>query len=241
MVKLTKKELQEQRRTQWQEKQKQDIQSAKIRKFGIWGAVAAGFLIFAGLLIWLVSSPTPTTPDIKIAAVSAKDIQTGPKDAKATLVEYADFQCPGCRAYNSIVTQLAQNYKGKMNYVYRFFPLSMHQNGMISAQAGYAAYLQGKFWEMDKMLFDNQDAWATATNPKEVFTSYAQKIGIDVEKFKKDIDAGSTKKAIEDSVSEGTTAGINSTPSFILNGKLITSPKSVEEFKKLIDEALKAK
>ena len=245
MAKPTKAELKEERKSQWEEKADKDKKSARMRKFTIWGIVIAVFVVFVGLLIWLLQSPSSTTSsNITIAPVTSNDISQGPANAKVTVVEYADFQCPAFKAYHPLVNQLLSDEKGKIRYVYRFFPLTtIHQNAMIGAQAGYAAFLQGKFWDMDNLLFDNQDSWATLSDSdaRAVFASFAQKLGMNVTQFKKDIDSDATKKFVTDEQNEGLTDGINSTPSFFINGKEITNPNTYADFKKLVDDTLSAK
>ena len=96
------------------------------------------------------------TAPVKVV-VASDDHTTGPADAKVVLVEYADFQCPTCKAFDPIVTKISAEYSDRVKYIYRYFPLvQIHKNAIIAATAAEAAGKQGKFWEIKTKLFDNQ-------------------------------------------------------------------------------------
>jgi protein-disulfide isomerase len=239
---LTKKEKKELRRLEWQGKAKNEARNAKIKQFSIWGGVALIFLIVIGVLVAAVSSPSSSTPNITIAPVSGRDISEGNPKSKVTLIEYADFQCPACAAYHPIVDQLLSTYQNKLFYVYRMFPLEQaHPNALISAEAAYAAYKQGAFFKYDDMLFSKQNEWAPLQDPTTAFADYATLLKLDVIKFKADMNSSETQKYVKDSENEALAEGVNQTPSFFINGKLIQNPNGYEDFKKLIDAALNQK
>ena len=240
--KLTKKERKELKRQEWREVAKTEARNAKLKKFSIWGGVILIFLIVAGGLIAAVTSPSTSIPIITIAPISARDISTGNPKAKVTLIEYADFQCPACAAYHPIVNQIIDAYKDKIFYVYRMFPLEQaHPNGLISAQAAYAAYEQGAFFKYDDILYGKQTEWVPLQDPKTAFTDYATLLKLDVNKFKTDLTSDNAQKYVKDSENEAQSEGINSTPSFFINGKIIQNPNSIDGFKTLIDAALNQK
>jgi protein-disulfide isomerase len=237
--KLTKKEKKELRKLEWQEKAKIEQRNAKIKQFSIWGGVALIFLVVIGVLIAAVSNPSSSTQNITIAPVSARDISTGNPKAKVTLVEYADFQCPACAAYHPVVNQLLDAYKNKIFYVYRIFPLEQaHPNALVSAQAAYAAYQQGAFFSYGDLLFTKQTDWADLADPRNTFISYAQTLKLNVSKFTADMNSSDTQTYVKDSENEALNEGINQTPSFFINGKLIQNPTNLDDFKKLINAAL---
>jgi protein-disulfide isomerase len=237
--KLTKQEKKELRRFEWQEKAKTEARNAKIKKFSLWGGITLIFLIVIGVLIAAVSSPANPTQNITIAPVSNRDIATGNSKAKVTLIEYADFQCPACAAYHPVINQLLDIYKDKLFYVYRMFPLEQaHPNALISAQAAYAAYKQGAFFNYDDLLYTNQNDWASSQDPQNTFVNYAQKLKLNVDKFKADMVSSEAQKYVKDSENEALSEGINQTPSFFINGKIIQNPNSLTDFQKLIDAAL---
>lgn len=241
--KLTKNEKKELRKLEWQEKAKLEERNAKIKKYSIW----AGAVTVIGLVIWglfaIVTSPTtPTSQKVNIAPISAKDFTKGDPKAKITLVEYSDFQCPACAAYYPLVKQLLDEYKDKIYFTYRMFPLTnIHPNSHISAQAAYAAYKQNKFSEMEDLLFTNQKDWSPASDPRGIFMDYARQLKLDAKKFEGDMNSDEAKKYVNDSENQALSEGMNSTPTFILNGVKIKNPAGYEEFKKLIDNELNKK
>jgi len=240
--KLTKKEKKELRKIEWQEKAKIETRNANIKKFSIWGGVILGLLVVGFVLLQVVTAPTQPTQTINIAPVSARDISTGNPKAKVTLIEYADFQCPACAAYHPIVDQLLSNYKNKIFYVYRMFPLAdAHPNALISAQAAYAAYKQKAFFKYDDMLFTKQTEWADLQDPKTALVDYATLLKLDTAKFQTDMLSSETQKYVQDSENEGLSEGIIQTPSFFINGSLIQNPVDYNAFKQLIDAALNKK
>lgn len=238
MEKLTKEQMKEARKMEWQGKAAKQERSAKLKKIGIWIGGILGIAAFVGILVWLASSPAPTST-ITAAAVSEKDISKGPQNPKATLIEYSDFQCPACKAYYQTVNQISEEYKDSLRVVYRNFPLAnVHKNATLAAQASYAAHNQGKFWEYHDLLFQNQESWAAEGNPRAKFEEYATELELDIELFKLDMESEETKNFVESQRQEALNAGANSTPTFVLNGKQLLNPGTYEAFKKAIDEAL---
>lgn len=233
----------------------------KAKELGIWAAVIV--ILIGGL--WLLinavnSSPSPSAPaDIKIPEVSATDFIRGPESAsgsarlpspageanggqaKVTLVEYADFQCPACGVYFPLVKQLSVEFSKDLRVVHRFFPLiNIHKNSMLAAQTAYAAGLQGKFWEMHDLLYENQSSWSDI-DPRETFLGYAEDLKLDMNKFTKDLDADSTKQFVTKSMNDAIAAGINSTPSFFVNGTHIQNPQGYDAFKQIIQDEINKK
>ena len=115
-------------------------------------------------------------------------------------------------------------------------PLPFHQNAMPAAKAAMAAHLQGKFWEMHDKLFANQQAMDPASMEK-----YASEIGLNVDKWKKDMESDKVKKMIEKDQADAQKAGASGTPTFLVNGKQIVGAQPVDAFKKMIDEELQKK
>ena len=178
----------------------------------------------------------------------------GKENASVTLVEYADFECPACAFYYPIVEQVKEKYKDQVSFQFRNFPLvQTHRNALAAHRAAEAASNQGKFWEMYNRLFSGQETWngpsqsdnvgATTTQAISIFETYAQELGLDIEKYKADVIASSTLDTINSDTDEGKKLGVEGTPSFFINGKKIeesTDITSVEAFSKVIDEALAA-
>lgn len=203
-----------------------------------WG----GFIVVVILIIWgMIAAGKKANKETQNVAsageVTATDWIEGATSSPVTLIEYSDFQCPACYAYFPLVQKLIKENPGEVRLVYRHFPLPQHGNAMPAAEASEAAGNQGKFWEMYEMLFTTHDDWENATNTKAVFTGYAEKLGLDMKKYAIDVDSKETLDNVNADLKSGLKAGINSTPTFYLNGKKINSPKGYEEFKKLIDNA----
>lgn len=163
----------------------------------------------------------------------------GKKNSKVALVEYGDFQCPACKSYYPIVKQIKEEYSDKISFQFKHFPLvQIHPNAFVSSRAAEAAGKQGKFFEYHDLLYENQDSWAQSTSPNSIFESYAQQLNLNLDQFKKDMVSEEVANIINADVKSAQAIGGNSTPTFAINGKKIDNPKTLDEFKKVIDEAL---
>jgi len=197
--------------------------------FGIMGAIAIAAVIF------LVSQNTPAAMSEKL--VNETSHMTGKKDAKVTIVEFGDYECPACGVANPIIKQVIAAYANNpdVNVVFRNFPLPQHINAMISAQAAEAAAAQGKFWEMHDLLYEHQSDWVTSTTPLDVFTTYATQLGLDVQKFKNDVTSNAYTTIINKDIADATALNVSWTPSIYINGVLEQKIPTFEEFKSKID------
>lgn len=236
---LSKKEKRELRRVEWQTNQDKAKKNAQVKKYFIWGGA---IILFAGLLfllIKIVGTTQSTALTANLPPVSASDITFGSPSAKLVIIEYSDFQCPACASYYPILKKIKEDYKDNLLFVYRNFPLrGVHKNALISAQAGYAALKQGKFWEFHDILFDNQRSWSELSDPRETYISYAKKLGLDTQKFAKDLESDETKKFVISQENQALSVGINSTPTIFLNTKRLDLAVSYAEFKKAIEKEL---
>jgi protein-disulfide isomerase len=185
------------------------------------------------------SSSTNTTPVV----ISQTDHVRGAKDGKVTLVEFGDFQCPACGAYEPIVRQVLADNKDTLKFSFRHFPLmQIHKNALLAAKASEAAGLQGKFWEMHDILYDKQEEWGEALNARDFIITYATTIGLDVKKFTTDLESKTIEDKILAEFKEGTTLDIQGTPTFFLNGKKLESnPRNLAEFDAAIKDAANTK
>jgi protein-disulfide isomerase len=174
---------------------------------------------------------------IKVDAVSPDDWVKGNRDAKIVLIEYSDFQCPACGFYFHLLKKLEEEFGENIAIVYRHFPLSsIHPNAKAAAYAAEAAGKQGKFWEMHDLIFANQSEWSDKKNVDEIFVRYAQILNLNIDQFKKDFLSKEIKQKIENSYKNALKLGLNSTPTFFLNGKKIANPRNYEDFKNLVIE-----
>lgn len=242
MEKLTKKEKKELKKAEWQQKIDSEKKKALYKKVGIVVGVILVVVISIFGLIQLANSPTSVNSGINVPPPNKNDISEGNPKAKVTLIEYADFQCPACGAYHPLVNQLLTDFNGQIYYVYRMFPLTnIHQNAFVSAQAGYAAWKQGKFFQMDDYLYNGQTSWESLSDPKPTFIDYAKKLNLDINKFETDMNSDASKTYVQDSENQALSLGINATPTFFVNGVQIQNPASYDQFKQLIQNALNKK
>jgi protein-disulfide isomerase len=154
----------------------------------------------------------------------------GPQFAKVTIVEWSDFQCPYCGRAAPTVERLRKEYGKDVRFVFRNLPLPMHPNAHIAAQAAMAANAQGKFWEMHDQLFANQAALDRASLDRT-----AEKLGLDMARFAKDIDGPTVKAQIEADMAAATAVGVRGTPTLFINGRPVSGAPQWEVFKPEID------
>lgn len=202
------------------------------------------FAIVVGIIIAVVGF-FYLTPQKKEEASNPSNHVSGAGETGVVLVEYGDFQCPGCGAYFPTVKQVKEKYGDKITFQFRHFPLeSIHKNARAAARAAEAAALQGKFWEMHDRLFENQTAWQNTSDPISTFEGYASAIGIgDIAKFTEDYKGSAVNAVINADLAEGRAKNVSATPTFVLNDKVLDpSPvNSVEAFSALIDAAIAEK
>lgn len=170
--------------------------------------------------------------------VAESDLIKGNPKAPVTLVEYADFECPACQSMAPLVKLVGETYGDRIAIVYRHFPLDQHTFAKEAAYASEAAHKQGKFWEMYDKLFETQHEWTGKGTAPQQFEALAQELGLNMDQFKSDRDSDETKQRVEQSYQSGVTSGVQGTPTFFLQGKMVTTPRSLQEFSDLIDKAL---
>jgi protein-disulfide isomerase len=162
----------------------------------------------------------PQAPAAPVKAVTDADHLLGKKDAKVTVIEYSDFQCPFCGQIEPALEQMRKDFPNDVRMVYRHFPLSFHENAQKAAEASEcAAKLGGNdaFWKMHDKLFANQQTLGT-----ELYTRLAGELGLNAANFKKCLDSGETAGIVSADTATGNDAGVNGTPATFINGKLIS-------------------
>ena len=158
----------------------------------------------------------------------------GPKDAKVTITEFSDYQCPFCSQANTLIQDVLKAYPKEVRLVYKQFPLtSIHPNAMPAAKAALAAGKQGKYWEMHEILFKNQRQLGA-----DQLKDYAKQIGLNVDQWEKDMESPDVQNQIMTEMREAQTADVRGTPTIFVNGKRLQN-RSMEGFKMMIDPALK--
>ncbi len=158
-----------------------------------------------------------------------------------TLLEYGDFQCPSCGTFFPIVEQVKAKYGDDITFQFRNFPLTqIHNNAMSAHRAAEASAKQNKFWEMYTILYSRQQIWSNSKNATQNMEDYASEIGINVEQFKTDFQSTEVNSIINADIAEGNKLGVDSTPTFFINGKKVDDIEpTLESFSKVIDEAIK--
>jgi protein-disulfide isomerase len=160
----------------------------------------------------------------------------GSKSAPLQVVIFSDFQCPFCGRVEPTLKQMEKEYGGKVRMAWKNYPLPFHPNAEPAAEAAMAAGAQGKFWEMHDKLFANQQKLDRAT-----YEQYAQELGLDMSRFKADLDAQKYKGQIESETKEGQAVGVSGTPAVFINGRKINGAYPWDTFKKIADEELAKK
>ena len=183
-----------------------------------------------------IQKPSPANGEIG-------DHVKNPNSKSLTLIEYGDFQCPGCQAIHPIVENITDEFADDVQFVFRGFPLSYHANARASLAAANAASLQDHYWEMFDKIYSNGEEWESAgpTERTDIFVRYAKEFDLDIPKFKKDMDSDAVKKKISFDIALARKSNVESTPNFFLDGKKLDPEKinSIEGFRTVIEEALK--
>jgi len=160
-----------------------------------------------------------------VDAVGEARLATGSAQAKVTIVEWSDFQCPACRQAESALKQILADYPQEVRLVYRHFPLTqIHKQAMAAAELAEAAAAADKFWQMHNLLFERQDDW---TENGEKFNEYRRELGISEE--------GNYKDLVQQDMRDGRNLGINATPTFFVNGR----KANVVKLRAVIEEELR--
>jgi protein-disulfide isomerase len=153
----------------------------------------------------------------------------GMPTARITVEEFSDFQCPACGAFEPGLRRVMNDYKDRVNFVFRNFPLQMHKYAFLAARAAEAAGQQGRFWEMHDMLYDNQKEWSESMEPRVQFDSYATRVGLDVQRFKADMERQDLAERIKADLMRGNSLGVKGTPTVYLNGRELVPGQLVTE------------
>lgn len=210
-----------------------------------WGILIAIVIIFVGVVAFNNNgnegnkSGSHAKPTSHIEGTSPKGIR---------LVEYGDYQCPSCGVFYPTVKAVADKYKDSVEFQFRNLPLtSLHPNAFAAARAAEAAGRQGKYWEMNGLLYQNQNAWNQSSDAYSIFKGYADSLGLKLDKFSTDYNSSAVNDAINADVAAFKKTGDDmATPTFYLQGKKLDNNQlvdskgqpSVEAFSKLLDKAL---
>ena len=166
----------------------------------------------------------------------------GPANAAVTLEEFGDFQCPPCGAMEGPLQQIERDYASSLRVIFRNFPFTIHEHAHEAAYAAEAAGLQGRFWEMHDLLYREQSVWAKSSDVQSLFDAYAGMIGLNLERFKKDVSGEQVKAKVEEDRKRGEALGVRNTPTIFINDESVP-PTSLNPtaLRAAVDAAVKQK
>ena len=228
-----------------------------VTKNNIWkisSGILAIFLIVALVVLFKTDSTIPTAAVVQQPSAVAQpqaqpqapsqvvqvsiddDAVKGDANAKVTIVEFSDYECPFCgRFFKETYPQIDEQYvkTGKVKMVFRDFPLSFHQNAQKASEAAECAGDQNKYWEMHDLLFKNQQALSVSELKK-----YAGQLGLNQKTFDDCLDSGKNAAEVKKDMAEGSQYGVSGTPAFFINGKKLVGAQPFSAFKAVIDAEL---
>jgi protein-disulfide isomerase len=212
---------------------------------GFWLALGLIAVLGLGGLGYVASRPKVQTTQIDptLPAMKAEGYLLGSPTAPVEVVEFADFECPGCGQFATITepdvrTNLINTGKIRMRFI--DFPLPMHRNTWDASLAAACANDQGKFWEMHDQIFANQDRWngETTSRPRSVLKDMAKSVGLDASKYDACMDNDTHRAKVQSHLQEAERRGVQQTPSFLIGGKIVAGAIPYDTFKKLVDDEL---
>jgi len=181
-------------------------------------AVGGGFLMFRSSQPQPPTTPTPTGDSV----ATSKGV--------VTIDEYGDYQCPPCGALHPIIKTLKGEYGDRIQFAFHHFPLTqLHSHALEASYAAAAAGLQGKFWEMHNLLYENQSVWSEVGDFRPIVLDFARKIGLDLPRFTRDIDGLQVATVVSNDATRGNLLGVNSTPTIFINGRMIANENLTAE------------
>lgn len=189
--------------------------------------VAFGLIAAAAGVVLYQANKTPT--------LRANTDSTGPLPARGadrapvTIEEFGDFQCPPCGRLSEPLNQIKHDFAGKVRLIFREFPLPVHPNALPAAYAAEAAALQKRFWEMHDILYREQEIWSRPAVPDGLFVGYAKTIGLDPERFRRDMQSEIVKERVAADQKRAEKLGVSVTPTVFVNGKSLNGPEGIRD------------
>jgi protein-disulfide isomerase len=196
-------------------------------------AVGAGFLMFRSSQPQPPATPTPSS--------GSRATSNGPASkGVVTIDEYGDYQCPPCGGLHPILKTLKGEYGGRIQIAFHHYPIiQLHPHALEASYAAAAAGLQGKFWEMHNMLYDNQSVWSQVGDVRPILINFARQIGLDVPRFTRDMDGLQVVTIVSEDTRRASELGVNSTPTVFINDQLIPNDNlTAEGLRKEINQRL---
>lgn len=169
----------------------------------------------------------PKAIDLKNAAVK------GNPNAPVTLVEFVDYECPHCKRVQPVLRQVMEEFSNQVKVVFKHYPLGQHTNARLAAEAAVAAQRQGKFWAYNDKIWENSESLTPA-----LLEQLAKDAGLDVAKWRKDLESAEVKEQVMKDREDGTKLGIQSTPSIFINGRTFSDNRDEVSLRDWINEEL---
>ena len=167
------------------------------------------------------ASPTATLP------IEKPNVKVS---SPVVLEEYGDYQCPPCGLLYPVLKDIEHEYGKQLQIVFHQFPLTkIHKNAMNAARAAEAARIQGKFWEMHDRLYRNQNAWKDLDDPRPVFLQYATELGLNADRFSRDMNSPEVEQRITADMQKGTSVGVTGTPTVFIEGQMLLYEKTTPD------------
>lgn len=209
-----------------------------------WAVIAVVVIGLIGIFV-LTGNKSDSTSSSGTKDVTSHTLGKG--STGVTLQEFGDFQCPYCQLYSSTVKKVVADYDEQITFQFSHFPLTnLHPNAFAASRAAEAAGKQNKFWEMYDLLYTQNDpngksGWVASTAPTTYFNQFATRLGLNLEQFKADSASIATNNAINADMALGNQKGVEGTPTFFVDGKKTQIANTEEDFKKVLDAAIKSK
>lgn len=207
---------------------------------GVVAGVVVGFLLGRAttndrVQETVAATADPSTPAFAEVSVAGRPSR-GPENAKVTVVEFTDYECPFCRRhFNQTYQALLDAYEGRIRYVVRNFPIAtIHPSAPKAAEAAECAFEQGKFWEYHGGLFEN-----AGSLDLESFKKLATNLGLDRARFDQCLESGAKAQVVRQDIEDGRRYGVTGTPTFFINGEKVVGARSLDVFRQMIDDKLR--
>lgn len=214
---------------------------APMKKF--YGVLAVIVAVGLGFLFWQMNRATTPAVPVQVTVQPSdtagfRGYQLGSDSAAVEIVEYADYQCPACQQFATVEWPYVRERlveTGRVRWVFRDFPLSQHQWARLAAHAAACANDQGKFWAYVDAVFATQPEWSVSRDAGKIFRAQAEQVGLDTAAWDACMSSLRFAGRIQGSADEGLRAGVGSTPSFVIGGRLYAGVLPYDRIKALVD------
>jgi len=210
---------------------------------GFYAALAGVAVVGIGVLGWMLSRPRTVSIPANVVVQPAdtagfRGYLLGSDSAKVEITEYADYQCPFCQTFDELQFPTIKQRlidTGRLRWRYRDFPLQQHPFSRLAAHSAACADEQGKYWEQHRRIYEGQQDWAESSDAAPAFRRYAQLNGLDLARYDACMKSAKYAGRIQASYDEGVRAGVNSTPTLLIGGRLCQGRLDSDAIARLVD------